>query len=51
MSFCMPDTNEIIAARWFDVSEVRELIDRDKMPDGLSLSALLLAFYKEYLKG
>lgn len=45
------DTNEIIAARWFDVSEVRELIDRDKMPDGLSLTALLLAFYKEYLKG
>lgn len=44
------DTNEIITARWFKVAEVRELIDQNKMPDGLSLTALLLAFYKGYLQ-
>ena len=44
------DTNEIIAARWFDVTEVRDLIDRDVIPDGLSLTALLKAFYLGFLK-
>ncbi len=44
------DTNEIIAARWFSVPEVRALIDQNLMPDGLSLTALLMAFYKGYLK-
>lgn len=44
------DTNEIIAARWFEVARVREMIDRNEIPDGLSLTALLWAFYKGYLK-
>lgn len=44
------DTNEIIQARWFEVAEVRDLIDRNLIPDGLSLSALLIAFYKGLLK-
>ena len=39
------DTNEIIRARWFEVGEVRELIDKDAIPDGLTLTALLKAFY------
>ncbi len=43
------DTNEIIAARWFEVAEVRELIDKNLIPDGLSLTALLVAFYKGLL--
>lgn len=43
------DTNEIIAARWFEVAEVREMIDHNRIVDGLSLTALLMAFYKGYL--
>lgn len=43
------DTNEIIAARWFEIAEIRSLIEQDKIPDGLSLTALLLAFFKGYL--
>ena len=44
------DTNEIIAARWFEVAEIRDLIDRNAIPDGLTLTALLAAFYKGFLK-
>ena len=44
------DTNEIIQARWFEAAEVRELIDKNLIPDGLSLTALLAAFYKGFLK-
>ena len=43
------DTNEIIDARWFKISEVRELIDANKILDGFSLTGLLMAFYKGYL--
>jgi ADP-ribose pyrophosphatase len=43
------DTNEIIAARWFEVAEIRDLLDRNLIPDGLSLTALLVAFYKGLL--
>jgi ADP-ribose pyrophosphatase len=43
------DTNEIIRARWFEVNEVRELVDKDIIPDGLTLTALLSAFYKGLL--
>jgi 8-oxo-dGTP pyrophosphatase MutT (NUDIX family) len=43
------DTNEVIAARWFNVAEVRELIDQNRIVDGFSLTALLMAFYKGYL--
>jgi 8-oxo-dGTP pyrophosphatase MutT (NUDIX family) len=43
------DTNEIIAARWFPVAEVRARIAQDAVPDGLSLTALLLAFHQGYL--
>ena len=44
------DTNEIIAARWFAVAEVRALIAEDALPDGMSLTALLLALHKGYLQ-
>ena len=44
------DTNEISAARLFSVAEVRALLDQDAVPDGLSLTALLLAFQKGYLR-
>jgi 8-oxo-dGTP pyrophosphatase MutT (NUDIX family) len=44
------DTNEIAEARWFPIPEVRALIDQDAVPDGLSLTALLMAFYKGYLR-
>ncbi|NWJ96961.1 MAG: NUDIX hydrolase [Chloroflexi bacterium] len=44
------DTNEIIAARWFSVPEIRAMIDQNQIPDGLSLTALLLAFFKGHLK-
>ncbi len=43
------DTNEIIAARWFSLSEVRALIDQNQIVDGLTLTALLMTFYKGYL--
>ncbi|MDB5080317.1 MAG: hydrolase [Chloroflexi bacterium] len=43
------DTNEIIAARWFDIAEIRELIDQNRIPDGLTLTSLLMAFYKGLL--
>jgi hypothetical protein len=43
------DTNEIIAARWFEVAEIRDLLDRNLIPDGLSMTALLVAFYKGLL--
>ncbi len=45
------DTNEISAARWFSVAAVRDLIDRNAIADGLSLTALLLAFYQGRLPG
>ncbi len=44
------DTNEIIQARWFEAAEVRDLIDQDVIPDGLSLTALLAAFYRGFLR-
>ncbi len=43
------DTNEIIAARWFTTAEIRALIDQNAIPDGLTLTALLLAFYRGLL--
>jgi len=43
------DTNEVIRARWFSVTEVRSLIDQNVIADGFSLMALLLAFYKGFL--
>lgn len=43
------DTNEIIAARWFSVGEVRTMLDQNELRDGLTLTALLLAFYKGVL--
>ncbi len=43
------DTNEIIAARWFAPAEVRALLDANTLPDGLTVTALLLAFFKGYL--
>ena len=43
------DTNEIIATRWFEVAEIRGMLDRDEVPDGLTQTALLLALFKGYL--
>ena len=43
------DTNEIIGARWFSPAELREMLDQNQIPDGLTQTALLLAFFKGYL--
>jgi 8-oxo-dGTP pyrophosphatase MutT (NUDIX family) len=37
------DTNEVMACRWFDLDEVRGMIRRNEMQDGLSMTALLWA--------
>jgi 8-oxo-dGTP pyrophosphatase MutT (NUDIX family) len=43
------DTNEVVGVRWFTPAEVRALIEGDAIRDGLSLTALLLAFFHGYL--
>lgn len=43
------DTNEIAGVRWFSPAEIRALIESDQIRDGLSLTGLLLAFFKGYL--
>jgi 8-oxo-dGTP pyrophosphatase MutT (NUDIX family) len=37
------DTNEVIGLRWFTLTEVRDLIARNEILDGLSLTGLLWA--------
>lgn len=43
------DTNEVIGTGWFSIGQVRQMIERNQIYDGFSLTALLLAFYKGYL--
>jgi 8-oxo-dGTP pyrophosphatase MutT (NUDIX family) len=41
------DTNEVIQARWFEPDEVRAMIQRSAIRDGLSLTALLWYFARK----
>lgn len=43
------DTNEIGGVRWFTREEVRAMLDRGEVRDGMSLTGLLLAAFRGYL--
>ncbi len=45
-----PDRNEVEGVRWFAVEEVRRMIYANRIPDGLSLTALLWALEARYLE-
>ncbi|MGC8669125.1 MAG: NUDIX domain-containing protein [Chthonomonadales bacterium] len=43
------DTNEIAGSRWFTPHEVRQLLDRHELTDGMTITGILLAIYKGLL--
>ena len=44
------DTNETLGLRWFTTAEVREAIVQNRIPDGLSLTALSWALVAEVIR-
>lgn len=44
------DTNEVMGIRWFSPQEIRDLIQRNEMKNGLSLTALCWAFVRGELR-
>ncbi len=44
------DSNEALDRRWFTVAEIRQLIGQNAILDGMTLTALLWAFYAGVLK-
>ena len=45
------DTNEVMSVRWFDPAEVQDLLRRNAVRDGLSLTGLLWYFSKNICGG
>jgi ADP-ribose pyrophosphatase len=42
----LSDTNEVIGTRWFTPGEVREMIQRNEIVEGMTLTALLWVFLR-----
>ena len=38
------DTNEVIGLRWFSVEELQQMIDRNELREGMTLTGLLWLF-------